>query len=176
MFLEWDYIDQTETIRKTCPCNVYPLIPHFYIAKLGYRWVYLFLLQNIDCGYSLEPPHRGGSNVYPQSMFWAKIRKISSVLRLVKFFNFYNRKNLCILHGQVFIMQCSSTSRSSSTARTNLMRSPCFACSLITGTVVLLVNRGAESISMVMLIRVVAVLRNWDSRSSSAYASNWRRN
>ena len=25
--------------------------------------------QNIDCGYSLEPPHRGGSNEYPQSMF-----------------------------------------------------------------------------------------------------------
>ena len=28
--------------------------------------------QNIDCGYSLEPPRRGGSNEYPQSMFWAK--------------------------------------------------------------------------------------------------------
>ena len=59
-------------IRKTCPCDVYPLEPHFYIATLGYAGVYLFflfLLQNIDCGYSLEPPHRGGSNVYPQSMF-----------------------------------------------------------------------------------------------------------
>ena len=31
--------------------------------------------QNIDCGYSLEPPQRGGSNEYPQSMFWAEIRK-----------------------------------------------------------------------------------------------------
>ena len=42
-------------IMKTCPCNVYPLEPHFYIAKLGYAGVYLFflfLLQNIDCGYS----------------------------------------------------------------------------------------------------------------------------
>ena len=51
---------------KTCPCNVYPLEPHFYIAKLGYPGVYLFflfLLQNIDCGYLLEPPHLGGSNV-----------------------------------------------------------------------------------------------------------------
>ena len=59
-------------IRKTYPCNVYPLEPHVYIAKLGYAGVYLFflfLLQNIDCGYSLEPPRRGGSNVYPQSMF-----------------------------------------------------------------------------------------------------------
>ena len=25
--------------------------------------------QNIDCGYSLEPPQRGGSNEYPQSVF-----------------------------------------------------------------------------------------------------------
>ena len=33
--------------------------------------------QNIDCGYSLEPPRRGGSNEYPQSMFWAEIRKIT---------------------------------------------------------------------------------------------------
>ena len=59
-------------IRKTRPCNEYPLKPHFYIVKLGYAGVYLFflfLLQNIDCGYSLEPPRRGGSNVYPQSMF-----------------------------------------------------------------------------------------------------------
>ena len=32
--------------------------------------------QNIDCGYSLEPPRWGGSNECPQSMFWAEIRKI----------------------------------------------------------------------------------------------------
>ena len=32
--------------------------------------------QNIDCGYSLEPPRWGGSNEYPQSMVWAEIRKI----------------------------------------------------------------------------------------------------
>ena len=46
-------------ITKTCPCNVYPLETHFYIVKLGYAGVYLFflfLLQNIDCGYLLEPP------------------------------------------------------------------------------------------------------------------------
>ena len=29
--------------------------------------------QNIDCGYLLEPPRRGGSNEYPQSIFWAEI-------------------------------------------------------------------------------------------------------
>ena len=32
------------TTRKTCPCNIYLLIPHFYIAKLGYAGVYLFFL------------------------------------------------------------------------------------------------------------------------------------
>ena len=56
------------SIMKTCPCNVYPLEPHFHIAKLGYAGVYpffLFLLQIIDCGYSLETPRRGDSNVYP---------------------------------------------------------------------------------------------------------------
>ena len=65
-------------ITKTCPYNVYPLIPHFYIAKLGYAGVglfFLFLLQNIDCGYSLEPPRRGGSNVYPQSNVLSKNNK-----------------------------------------------------------------------------------------------------
>ena len=28
--------------------------------------------QNIDCGYSLEPPRRGGSNEFPQSVFEQK--------------------------------------------------------------------------------------------------------
>ena len=32
--------------------------------------------QNINCGYSLEPPRRGGSNEYPQSMFLSRIRTI----------------------------------------------------------------------------------------------------
>ena len=33
--------------------------------------------QNIDCGYSLEPPRRGGSNEYPQSMFLSRNKKNS---------------------------------------------------------------------------------------------------
>ena len=31
--------------------------------------------QNIDCGYSLEPPRRGGSNEYPQPMFLSRNKK-----------------------------------------------------------------------------------------------------
>ena len=65
-FLAW------EVITKTCLYNFDPLKPHFYIVKLGFTGVYIIFLisaQNIDCGYSLEPPRRGGSNEYPQSMF-----------------------------------------------------------------------------------------------------------
>ena len=37
---------------------------------------FLFFAQNIDCGYNLEPPHRGGSNEYPQSgTVWSKNKK-----------------------------------------------------------------------------------------------------
>ena len=42
---------------QTCPCNAHTLTPHFYIVQLGfYRGIhfFLFLLKNIDCGYSLE--------------------------------------------------------------------------------------------------------------------------
>ena len=52
-------------ITKTCLYNFDPLKPHFYIVKLGFAGVYIIFLisaQNIDCGYSLEPPRRGGSN------------------------------------------------------------------------------------------------------------------
>ena len=30
---------------------------------------------NVDHVHTLEPPHRGGSNEYPQSMFWSKNNK-----------------------------------------------------------------------------------------------------
>ena len=70
------------SITKTCLYNFDPLKPHFYIVKLGFTGVHIISLisaQNIDCGYSLEPPRRGGSNEYPQSMFWAEIWKISKL-------------------------------------------------------------------------------------------------
>ena len=37
--------------------------------------IFHFSAQNIDCGYSLEPPRRGGSNEYPQSMFLSRNKK-----------------------------------------------------------------------------------------------------
>ena len=63
-------------ITKARLYNTDPLKPHFYIVKLGFTVVYISFLisaENIDCGYSLEPPHRDGSNEFPQSMFSAEI-------------------------------------------------------------------------------------------------------
>ena len=37
--------------------------------------IFYISAQNIDCGYSLEPPRRGGSNEYPQSMFLSRNKK-----------------------------------------------------------------------------------------------------
>ena len=37
--------------------------------------LFIFLLKNIDCGYSLEPPRRGGSDQYPPSMFLSRNKK-----------------------------------------------------------------------------------------------------
>ena len=59
-------------ITKTYLYKSDPLKPYLYIVILGFTGVYIIFLisaQNIDCGYSLEPPRRGGSNEYPQSMF-----------------------------------------------------------------------------------------------------------
>ena len=37
--------------------------------------IFLIFAKNIDFGYTLEPPQRGGSNEYPLSMFWSKNKK-----------------------------------------------------------------------------------------------------
>ena len=65
-------------ITKTCLYNVDPFKPHFCIVKVGFTGVYIIFLisaQDIDCGYWLEPPRRGGSNEYPQSMFLSRNKK-----------------------------------------------------------------------------------------------------
>ena len=61
-------LTEAGNIMQTSPCNEYPLTPHFYIVKLGFTGVYIFLI------FALK--HRlwvlvrtGGSNVYSQSMF-----------------------------------------------------------------------------------------------------------
>ena len=75
-------------ITKTRLYTFDPLKPYFYIIKKGFTRVciiYLILLNNINCVFSLEPPRRGGSNGFPQFMFWAGIWKISDFFLIWKF-------------------------------------------------------------------------------------------
>ena len=72
----------------------------FYIEKLGFAGVYLFflfLLQNIDCGYSLEPPRQR----VPTISVLSKNKKNIKTFPL-KFSNFYSLKKS--LHERVFVM------------------------------------------------------------------------
>ena len=50
------------------------LFIYFFYFFFFYFYFFIFA-QNIDCGYTLEPPRRGGSNEYPQSTFWSKNKK-----------------------------------------------------------------------------------------------------
>ena len=84
-------------IRKTCPCYVYPLEPHFYIAKLGYAGVYLFFL-------IFAPKHRLWVLDCVPTIYVLSKNKKNVKQFLLKIFIFCNLKNHCSLHGQVFVM------------------------------------------------------------------------
>ena len=58
------------SLRKHVYSNILKFLPpkneYFQMKNSD---IFHISAQNIDCGYSLEPPRRGGSNEYPQSMF-----------------------------------------------------------------------------------------------------------
>ena len=62
--------NQFSTLRKHAYSNIKkisrPKIENFEIRNSD---IFHTSAQNIDYGYSLEPPRRGGSNEYPQFMF-----------------------------------------------------------------------------------------------------------
>ena len=74
-------------IRLVLPCPLISLRKHAYsnILKIfppkndnfqiRISDIFHISTQNIDCGYSLEPPRKGGSNEYPQSMFLSRNKK-----------------------------------------------------------------------------------------------------
>ena len=57
---------------ENTPIQIYRKFHLQKIEKNSYKNSDIFHIsaQNIDCGYSLEPPRRGGSNEYPQSIFF----------------------------------------------------------------------------------------------------------
>ena len=92
-------------IKITCPRNVYPLIPHFYIVnfKTGvYRGMPIFLI--------LDPKQRLWVQVRTASTaMWFELELTITVVsknNILKSENFHSQslKKLFILHGRVFIM------------------------------------------------------------------------
>ena len=66
--------------------NFDPLKPHFYIVKL----FFLFLLNNIDCGYLLKLRRQGSSNVYHNLCFEQEYEKYQCFLS--EHFHFFEVK------------------------------------------------------------------------------------
>ena len=64
------------TLRKHAYSNILKILPpkneQFQIKN---SYISHTSAQNIDCGYSLEPPLRGGFNEYPQSMLFSRNQK-----------------------------------------------------------------------------------------------------
>ena len=59
-------------ITKTC---LFKYTENFTSKNWKNSDIFQVSAQNIDCGYSLEPPRRGGSNEYTQSMFLSRNKK-----------------------------------------------------------------------------------------------------
>ena len=64
--------------------------------------MFLISAQTIDCGYSLEPPRRGGSNEYLQSM---SRNKKNIRIFLSENFHFLMVKASVYLNRRVFVME-----------------------------------------------------------------------
>ena len=65
------------SLRKHAYSNTLKILPpKMAIFQIKNSDIFHISAQNIDCGYSLEPPRRGGSNEYPQSMFLSRNKKI----------------------------------------------------------------------------------------------------
>ena len=102
-FLEIDH----EIITKT---RLFKYIENFTTTKGKFSEkksdIFHISSQTIDCGYSLEPPRRGGSNEYPQSMFINKIRKIMYTPVNPSFTIYKWGLRGSKLYRRVFVMHC----------------------------------------------------------------------
>ena len=71
--MKWIGLVVTKTLRKHAYSNILRNLPpkneNFQVKKSD---IFHISAQNIDCGYSLKPPRRGGSYEYQQSMFFSR--------------------------------------------------------------------------------------------------------
>ena len=78
----WPRVRNSFPLRKHAYSNILKFLPpnneSFQIKSLMF---FIFLLKNINCGYSLEPPRRGSSNAEVvltsthNLCFWAEVKK-----------------------------------------------------------------------------------------------------
>ena len=92
-----------DIITKTSPCNEHPLKPHFYIVKLGFTGVFIFLI------FALK--HRlwvlvRTASLRPTIYVLSKNKKICHIFTS-KNIIFSTFRNCFILHGHVFVMCCN---------------------------------------------------------------------
>ena len=66
--------------------------------------IFRILAQNIDCGYSLEPPRRGGSQTSTHNLFWSKNKKNMYTPAYPNFSILKWGLRGYTLHGHVFLM------------------------------------------------------------------------
>ena len=65
-----------DSLRKHAYSNILKISPtKTEIFQIKILIFFHISAQNIDCGYSLEPPRRGGSNEYQQYMFLSRNKK-----------------------------------------------------------------------------------------------------
>ena len=117
-------------IAKSCSCNIqfFPRVVKTENCQKKCFDSFLIFAQNIDCGYTLEPPRRGGSNEYPQSVFWIKIRKIglplhtSVLLYKVEFMGYsLHRMSVRLFQGNI-LQSCQDGVTTSSSQGTKPQR------------------------------------------------------
>ena len=72
----WPFVEKARHITKTC---LFKNIENFTSRNIKFSDkksdIFHISAQNIDCGYSLEPPRRDSSSEYPQSMFLSRNKK-----------------------------------------------------------------------------------------------------
>ena len=65
-----------DTLPKHAYSNILEiLLPKNENFQIKNSDIFHISAQNIDCGYPLEQPRQGGSNEYPQSMFFSRNKK-----------------------------------------------------------------------------------------------------
>ena len=94
------------TLRKHSYSNILKFSPpkteSFQIKNL----IFFIFLFKTDCGYSLEPPRRGGSNEYPQSMFLSRNKKHNAYPCKSQFYYIKVGFKGSKLYRHVFVMIC----------------------------------------------------------------------